>query len=539
MVARSDASAPTCGPLPAAPTARGTDGRVAEFLASTATLADDSGSDPTMALELHQDFTFNPDGSGRVTLTWTGPAAGAPPTDEFVRGELERANGVDAWDDVRCEIADDRLVFTATAWFADSRALRFHCQGLHVSLLDFEVTTDDDGSVQVTTCAPPATTTAPPTPTPVPAARLREEREKIGMARDLVAAMFGELVCTAVLRLPAALVEPVRGERIDDGAVAVRYEGCRLVEIIDRLMSDDALLQQLLATGGMDSPAAALALLGDQGPVSLRTVPGAGPAFDYAAEVAAARERFAAVAAEFGAAATTAEPDAWLDQVRIVAAKVVREADAERELCPQGQNHRGVTLTVAGDLPAPALEIESAGYDRCVLADGNDVTPGEEWDRRCHFPKTTNDGRTVLVDLELPAGDARGVAELTGHVLAIASAGSEAHDLGFAELAPGAEGTFAQARLQSVDSDDDRTRVEVQVQLARARVLALDLVVGDTATRLEQVGYSCCNDESSLTYRVDGALPADARLVMTVASELARTRYGFRLTRCDWFGDKL
>lgn len=490
--------------------------------------------------ELHHDFLFNPDGSGRVTVRWTGPAGSAPAPADFVRSEIERAVGIDAWDDVRCEAEGEQLVFTGTAWFPDATTLRFHCQGLHVSLLDFVVRGDDDGSVTVTTAGNTSTTT---TPDKVPAAELPQhlaaEREKLAMARGFLDAMFGDLVCTAVLRLPAPLVGSVRGERVAPNAVAVRYEGRRLIGIVDRLMRDDALLARLLQEGGLESPAAALQLLGDQGPVDLRTGPGATFAFDYAAEVAAARERFATFAAELGAAAPTCEADAWLEHVRVVAAKVVLEADADRDLCPQGQNRPGVTLTIAGEMLAPALELEQAGYDRCVLADGEDITPADEWDRRCHFPKTTNDGHTVYLDLELPAGQSRGLAELRGQVLAVASQGTESHDLGFAELAAGAEGTFAKARLLSIETDDGRTRVEVQVMLPRARVLALELRADDTTTALEPAGYSCCNDESNLSYRLDGDLPADGRLVMTVASELARTRYGFELRQVDWFGRPL
>lgn len=491
--------------------------------------------------ELHHDFLFNPDGSGRVTVRWTGPAGGgAPPPADFLRQEIERATGVDAWDDVRCEVEGEQLVFSGTAWFPDATALRFHCQGFHVSLLDFVVRCDDDGSVTVTTATSGATTDAaekvPPAELP---RRLAAEREKLAMARGFLDAMFGDLVCTAVLRLPAPLVGNVRGELLAPNAVAVRYEGRRLIEIVDRLMQDDTLLARLLQDGGLESPAAALQLLGDQGPVSLRTTPAAGSAFDYAAEVAAARERFAVFATELGAAAPAAAPDAPLQRVRVIAAKVVLEADADRDLCPQGQNRPGVTLTIAGEMPVPALELEQAGYDLCVLADGEDVTPREEWDRRCHFPKTTQDGRTVYLDFELPAGQSRGLAELRGQVLAVASQGSEAHDLGFAELAAGAEGSFAGARLLTIETDDDRTRLEVQVMLPRTRVLALELVVGDTATRLEPAGYSCCNDESNLSYRLDGALPTDGRLVMTVASELVRTRYGFGLRQVDWFGGTL
>lgn len=496
-----------------------------------------------MSLELHHDFTFNPDGSGRVTVRWSGPAGpGAPSAEDFARSELERAAGVDAWADVRCEQVDDQLVFEGTAWFPDVGALRFHCQGFHVNLLDLALTAHDDGSVALDSVLATAERTPPP---PVAAddlpATLARERDKLEGARGLIEGMFGALRCSAVLRMPAALAEPVRNERVAANAVRVQFDGAQLLTVVDRLLHDDALMTRLLQNGGLDGPAALFELLGDHGPIALRTVPGAATAFDYADEVATARPQFAALTESLRAAVPSDEPGEPLANVRVVAAKVVREADGDRELCPQGQNHAGVTLTIAGDLARAALELEDAGYDRCVLADGRDATPAEAWDRRCHFPKATKDGRTVYLDLELPVpADAGGIEELRGHVTVLASDGETAHDLGFAELTAGAEGTFADARLLAVDQQDEQSwRIEVHVQIARARILGLDLVAGDASTRLEQVGYSCCNDESDLTYRLDGDLPPDARLVMTIVTELSRTRYGFELRSVDWLGAPL
>lgn len=497
-----------------------------------------------MSLELHHDFTFNPDGSGRVTVRWAGPnGAGAPRAEDFARSEIERATGVDTWADVRCEPEGEQLVFTGTAWFPDLKGLRFHCQGFHVSLLDFALTAHDDGSVELAS-APSGggrgdnpTLAANAGPAEV-AEALKQERAKLEMARGFLDGMFGGLRCSALLRLPGPLAGDVRGERVADNAVQVRFDGAQLVAVFDRLMTDDALMIRLLRSGGLQGPEAVMELLGDNGPVALRTEPGATMQFDYASEVAAAREQFVMLADSLRAAVPQPEPATPLDNVRIVAAKVVREADSDRDLCPQGQNHPGVTLTIAADLPAPALELEDAAFHRCVLADGTDITPGEEWDRRCHFPKVTKDGTTVYLDFDLKApADADGLGEFAGQITVVSSEGSELHDLGFPELAAGASGTFADAKLNSIEQEGEQQwRLEVQVQVARARILALALVHGDTSTVLEQTGYSCCNDDSTLTYRIDGDVPADARLEMTVVSDLSRTRFGFGLQQVDWFG---
>ncbi len=126
----------------------------------------------------------------------------------------------------------------------------------------------------------------------------------------------------------------------------------------------------------------------------------------------------------------------------------------------------------------------------------------------------------------------------------VCSEGSEELDLGFAELVAGAVGTVADAQLLRVDQDGDgsdepRWTFEIQLQVARQRVLACQLLVGDDRVTLEQSGYSASSEQCSLNYSYRGALPADARLVMSFATNLSRVVYGFSLLQVDWLGRAL
>jgi hypothetical protein len=495
-----------------------------------------------MSLQLDHDFTFNPDGSGRVAVRWSGPLANAPAPADFVRSELERARGVDAWADVACEPEGDRLVFRATAWFRDVAALRFHCQGFHVSALDFRVDAHDDGSVTLASSREPAEVRAPVLAADARAADvaalLAAEREKLAMARGFLDGLFGSLTCRAVLRLPAPIAGRATGVRLDERTLQVEFDGAQLVALLDRLATDDALMTKLLLQGGL-TPDAALELLGEQGPVSVRTLPGAEPQFDWDAEVGDARARFAAFAEQLQATMPPSAPAEALEGARIVAAKVVLEADGERDLCPQGQSQPGVTLTLAADLPASALELDEATLERAIAGDGTELTPVDEWDRRCHFPKLTKDGRTALLELSLPVAGARaGLRELRARFVATISDGNEEHDLGFPELAAGAAGTVAGAQLQRCEVDGDgHGSVDVQLQVARQRVLGAAIVGADGwRVELEPSGYSSCNDECTLSYRWSGEVPVAARLVMTFATGLSRRAFAVELRDVDWLG---
>ena len=99
-----------------------------------------------MDVHLEHEFFFNPDGRGKVRVRWTGPIQGPDPN-AFIAEELRQAKGVEAWRDVSCAPEGDRLVFQATAYFPDVAALRFHCQGLHVSAVDFTAEPGEKGAL--------------------------------------------------------------------------------------------------------------------------------------------------------------------------------------------------------------------------------------------------------------------------------------------------------------------------------------------------------------------------------------------------------
>lgn len=484
-----------------------------------------------MDLLLEHDFTFNPDGGGRVQLRWSAPEG--PDPDEFLRSELQGAQGVEAWADVSCNVDDGRLCFTATAWFPDVSRLRFHCQGFHSNVLDFAVTATDAGDVVVSSREQAQPLFEPVAPGADAAAlqqAMAQEREKLTMARGFIDELFGGLCCRAVLRLPGRIAEAARGERVADNAVRVCFEGRQLLTVIDRLLQDDALMLDLMQKGP-DGPQEALELLGDSGPVRLCTTGGAATQFDYAEEVAAAKAMWTDLQQSLAPPARLMQPGEPLANVRVLASKLVREADSDRGLCPMGQNFVGLSLVLAGDLPEPATAAEEGTVEAIVTDTGQDLTPEREWDRRISFPRLCADGRTVYfeLDLPLPQAGSDGFAEIRGRVQCQFARGIDEVDLGFAQLADDSEGTVHGAKLSSCSSYEGRWSCELQLQIARERVQALLLVIDGEVVTMEQHGYSACNDECTLQYECEVEPPPDARLVLRLVSELQPMELPFAL----------
>lgn len=492
-------------------------------------------------LHLHHEYFLNPDGSARVHVRWTGPGGpNAPTPEQLVRSELAQARGVAAWAEVDCRPEADELVFHAVAWVPEIAALRFHCQGLHIGLLDFVVEPCDDGSVVIATKRSAPTGTGRPLPADADAvtvaAALAGERERIAPAREFLAELFGDLACTVIVHAPGELVGPTPGRRLDARTVQVEFAGADLLAVIDRLLTDDAALRTLLEAGEV-TPEVAFAQLGAAGPIQLRTAPNAEPLFDYLDEVQAAQAAFAPFAAELEltTAPTSSEP---IDAVRVVAARIVREVDVERELCPAGSQAACVSWTVAVDLPHRCLEVSEARYEHVTALDGTDLSAADEWQRRSHFPKCTRDGRTVLLDFGFAwnEGDA-GVRELSGALTCLCANERELVDVGFVQFAVGETGSFAAAELVRADVGcDDQVELEVRLQMAAARLLGARLVTDGVASPLEQVGLSACNDDCTVTWRGPGPLAVGAQLVLEVASDLQQHAFHFTLRDLDWVG---
>jgi hypothetical protein len=492
-----------------------------------------------MNLHLDHDYVLNPDGSGKVALRWEGdspsPELQAP---QFIGSEVMKGKGIDAWGDLACTLEDGKLKFTATAYFKKIAELRFHCQGFHASTLDFIASTDEKGNFVLKN---PVAGPGPSEPSSASddelRARLEGEREKFAQAREFFVGMIGGLVCTASIRLPGAVGKVRHGKKSRPDTVSVRFEGKTIVDLLDRLMSDDELALKLLRSG-KEGPEALFDLVGDQGPMEVVTTGKLAPLMDYEAESAAARENFAALAEKLDLPKPPAVGPP-LGNARIVAAKVVREADSDRELHPMGQNYTSMHLTVVGDLPDGVLKVDEGRMDAAITDAGENLVPDDDWKRRISFPHLTKDRRTAFFDIELPVPTpgVEGFREIRGLLMVQVSSGSEEVDLGFKKLEQGAAGKEFGALIEQFEPEDERTRIDLKLHLATEAIESITLVgAKGEEVPMSQMGSSSSGDECVLTYSIEGAIPKKVKLVARVAKNLQRIDVPFDLRNVDLLG---
>lgn len=490
-----------------------------------------------MDLHLEHEFFFNPDGTGKARLRWTGPLQGPDlDTNSLLRDEVAQAKGVETWAELSCGPQDDRLVFEGTAYFRNVSELRFHCQGLHVNAVDFAAATDPEGAFVVVGRVE-AKQEEPVTDAAALPAAIAQAREQIAMGRQFLEGMFGGLRCSVVLHLPGKLGPVKNAKPVDGSSVRTEMAGKDLLDIMDRLTTDDALIAEMLRRGG--GPDAVASLLGDMGPLHAATQGPTSPLFDFESEVAAAAEAFAAFRAELKVPAGP-ERGPGATHTRVAAVKLVREADSDRELNPMGQNFASYAFVVVGDLPGPALKAEEAMLEAFVTDEGADLVPESDWDRKCHFPKLTNDGKTFLAEMSVkfPEMEPAGIREIRGVVRVQVATATEEVDLGFPELATGSQGTQLGAVLERCETGEDgRTSIDLHLGMSMDRVQSLALVdENGSAAELNRNGYSSSGDECTLNLDSEYALQPGMKLKARVMADLKFYDVPFAVENVDLLG---
>lgn len=255
-------------------------------------------------IEREEEYTLNPDGSGKAVIAWVGA-----PFDPFGRGEkdpevilkrlirqeLESKKGIDCWKDVTFSLRPDgKITFRGTAYFKSFNDLQDNDEdGPDAFKTKLTMDKDDKGNLVLTSASVSEAPEAAPE-------KLGDEDLKKAMtkarfnyqqARPALKAVFTDFQLRWKFSLPGDIDE-VRGFAKADRVARVEIVGNALLKAYDDLYLADEPLKKAVQAGanlefdhGMGMPPQVLELaLGSR---DLRaTMKGAlKPSFDYAAEV--------------------------------------------------------------------------------------------------------------------------------------------------------------------------------------------------------------------------------------------------------------
>lgn len=531
--------------------------RILAILGSIAALGFLSG-----CFETKQEFTLNPDGSGKVvheskfqTMDLSDGKRGSEKQMKAAVAEiLGQAKGVDAWRDVSYELLDDgRIAFKGTAYFRKLSELDIPNQ----TMLEFDWAAADDHRTGVLTLREKERAGQEQKPAIPPEnlsaeqlkQKLRENRAQYQQIKPMMTMIMGAMKHEVLFHLPGRPDKSSAFHKDASGALSLGFDGTRMLEAMEQLINDDAWMAR--NSGVLDPDAAppmdeqmSQLLFGDKGPVQATVNGLEGPVFDYEAEVAGAREEFATVQAQLGPVATAAVPPAQggaLKSLKVVGVRLVRATDEQLEIQPLNAQ-AGYTLALLAELPGSVHAIsDESGLVSAIASDGTDLLPESEYKRHFSFPRLSPDKASVLIEAEmnLPGAGVTGLRELSGHLRYTVAGATTETDLGFDKLVADAQGMEHGAEIKSFGekSEDGSQQIEIQLDLEPDALKALYLVTGSGKTELSQRGYSGGSGTYVYTYESAQGLLAENRIVAVTYTQMETYDTPFKLENITLLGE--
>ena len=459
---------------------------------------------------------------------------------------------MDAWRDVSFELlSDGRISFKGTAYFRNLSRLDLPNQ----TMLEFDWASAADGTGTLSLRAKKGAkevkkTAAPANLSPAELAqKVKESRAQYQQAKPMMAMIVGAMKHEAVFHLPGKRGKTAAFQVDPAGGLRLQFDGAKLLDAMETLINDDAWMANNPSALGPDSSPPideymCKLLFGDKGPVRA-AVNGLGAAsFDYEAEVAAAKEAFAAIQEQLGPAAAASAPPAQggaLKSLKVVGVRLIHATDEALELRPFSYS-AGYTLSLLAELPGSVHAIsDESGLDTAIASDGSDMLPESESQRRFSFPKLSPDKTAVLLeaDLNAPGPGVTGLKELTGHLRYTVAGKTSETDLGLSKLAANAKGKAHGAEIKSLStkSDDGSQTIELQLDLEPDALKALYVVIGKEKTELQQRGYGGGSGTYVFTYESGKGFPPKSRIVAETYAQMDSFDTPFKLENITLLGE--
>ena len=521
----------------------------------------------TGCFETTQEYTINPDGSGKLVhecifqemnlnLTADKPDA----TDALrnaVRNLLKESKGVEVWRDVTFRTLDDgRMYFHGTAYFKDLSKVEIPNQ----TMLNFVWAREPGGSLSLSlrtnasfsqrgftfhTEKSSGAKLSPEERTK----QIKEQRANYQQAKPMLTAILGSMKQLTVLRLPGNLGQSSNFERLPSGALKIGFDGAKLLEAMNKLAEDNTWWQKengfAEMTGSPPLPDEVNEMLfGKKAPVRAVMNNANAPLFNYAPEVVAAKAEFAKLEKELGLSAAALAPPACgepLKNLRVTGVRLITESDSKRDLRPFNYE-AGYTLSLAGEFAGSVLAvIDRSAVDTAVDSNGNSLLPTSQWERALHFPRLSKDKTAVIfeVQLKLPEKGVSGLKELSGHLQYSVANGTRQVDLGLPELKEAVKGSEFGAEIKAIKESwkkDGSQEIHVKLNLRPESIKSVWLIVDGNKITLEQSGYSGGNDSFTFTFSAKQNLAIKGRLVLEIFDRVQNFETPFKLENITLLG---
>ena len=506
--------------------------------------------------ETKQEFTLNPDGSGKLLHECTfqdvnmGNEAQTP--EEALQAAagrvINQSKGVDAWRDVQFKQLDDgRIWFRGTAYFRKLDALEISNQ----SMLEFHWQPGNDNQAELRlklkqNAKPRAEQAQTELTEEQRARKIKEERRKFQQAKPMLAGMLAELTQTATFHLPGKVSASSNFERGEDNSLSLTFRGSRMIEVMETLINDDAWLAKhgFNPNNGADfSDEMTGMIFGAKAPVSATVITFGKPLFDYASEVAEARKQADQLQKLLGVAAIAAPAEGGeLKSIRVVGARIQREMDKKLGF----NQNPALTLTLLAEFPGSILDItDRSSITTALASDGTDLIKGNrDWDRRINFSRLSSDQSSALfdIDLKLPPRGVSGILEISGTLQYRVAGATKEIDPGIKELKAGAKGSELGAEIIAIKEGWNKNgsqALELKLKIPPRDLKAVHLVVDGVKSELAPGGYSGSDSSATFTLQHDAPIPENAGILIELHDQVKTHEAPFLLENLSLLGEPI
>jgi hypothetical protein len=518
-------------------------------------------------LDEDNEFTLNPDGSGKVKIKCVAAPVsfdiGEKKTpDELlkkdVRETLENSEGVDAWADVVAGVRDDgKMSFVGTAYFKDVEHLKLKVMGITSSGPELTVRKEKGALIvqlqgdnkEAKPAEPPGNLTEDQIK-----ARMKEERAKYQQGKPVMESFIKDVKLRTRVNFPGALGEVHNFKKVGPNSVEIAFEGGKLLQTLESLMMDDAFLRKAvmegrdLAASGPDTEGAFVEkMFGEKAPVMASTQGPLKLSFNYEAEAAAARKNLPELLKKYGAApaAIPASAGAALKSVRVAGVQLVHVADNEHGLRPFNSSEPSLTLAVIAELSGAALAAKDGKITKAVTDAGESILPNGAFAREIHFPRLSDDKKAIVFDvkLNLPGPKAAGIKEVSGSLRYVVADKTKEVDLGLTEFKKGATGKELGAQIQKIEAsafNEGKQELELRLDVAHEDVQSVEFYdASGKKLDVSSSGYSSSGKVTELTFLMKGKFPAGGKVVARVFDEPKTYDAPFTISDIDLLGRPL
>jgi len=527
----------------------------------------------TGCLEEKSEYTINPDFSGKATFEFTFTpshiAQSAPPDapEQIIKPEIERmlkeSKGIDTWKDISFGLTDEgQAHFIGTAYFPDINKLSLRRPQVN-EIGRAQFTKDESGRiiVELSLLADSKKSSPTETTTKLSEAELRQQvklaKLHYNQIKPVLQVAIGRLKQDSLLHLPAKIKKVSHIKKVDDKTVRYQMQGSEVIETMDTLMADDERLKRLIREGKTSFDDAGLSLFnevifGGDEPIQVVTEADTRNLFDYNAEVAAARSKYDQMLEELKLSLTPPEPvkipvsstkRAEPGTVTVGGVQLIRYQDRDREIKPLRKFETGYTLSLIIELPEPNLTVVQGQVTKAVTDTGQNILPEKK--RETSFPELSKDGGAAVfeINLSLPDKKVKAIAELSGTLGYLKSAGTKQIDLGLMDFKAGTKSQVEGFSISSAGLSWNKRNgtIGLKVGLLRGHLKSTKFYREDgTELEVSQNGISYSEDKLlDIGYMTEGPLPPRGRIVLEVIDEPTKHEISFTLTNISLTGEPL